>query len=86
MMPVYRMTRSLSGTVVLAAVLLFGGGTTSLAIAGAFDPAEALTLVERYFGWMPRRDRPRRSPRLRARDSRRRNPRSRNDGGGAYGR
>jgi len=31
----------------------------SLAIAGDFDPAEARRLVERYFGWQPRRERPR---------------------------
>ena len=30
----------------------------SLAIAGDFDPAEARRLVEAYFGWQPRRDRP----------------------------
>jgi zinc protease len=31
----------------------------SLAIAGDFEPAEARRLVERYFGWQAKRDRPR---------------------------
>jgi predicted Zn-dependent peptidase len=31
----------------------------SLVIAGDFDPAEARRLVDRYFGWQPRRERPR---------------------------
>jgi zinc protease len=31
----------------------------SLAIAGDFEPAEARRLVERYFGWQPRREPPR---------------------------
>jgi zinc protease len=33
----------------------------SLVIAGDFDPAAARTLVERYFGWQPRRDPPTRT-------------------------
>jgi predicted Zn-dependent peptidase len=34
----------------------------SLVIAGDFDPAEARTLVERYFAWQPKRPRPERTP------------------------
>jgi predicted Zn-dependent peptidase len=35
----------------------------SLVIAGDFDPAEARTLVEKYFGWQPKLPPPERSPR-----------------------
>jgi len=35
---------------------------TSLVVAGDFDPAQARVLVDRYFGWQPRRDPPERRP------------------------
>jgi len=34
----------------------------SLVIAGDFDPAAARALVEKYFGWQPKRPRPTRAP------------------------